>query len=210
MGLHYRTEDKVDLFADSLESSFQENPEPYDDDFIDHVEERGSNLSSLLYSLYTHDFPTTPTVEVCLFAHDAAIIALSYTPERVQKILQSYLTKLKRWLTLWRISVNTSKSQAIIFKKENLRSMPNPLKLFPSTIPWCDEVSYPGVTLDKKLTYRSHILQIAEKFKTKLHSLHRLLSRKSKLNLDTKKKINLPPIPSTGHHLCLPDLGNHR
>ncbi|GFS87915.1 hypothetical protein TNCV_4069011 [Trichonephila clavipes] len=40
MGLHYSTEDKVDLFADSLESSFQENPEPYDDDFIDHVEDK--------------------------------------------------------------------------------------------------------------------------------------------------------------------------
>ncbi|GFU79599.1 RNA-directed DNA polymerase from mobile element jockey [Trichonephila clavipes] len=40
MGLHYSPEDKVDLFADSLESSFQEKPEPYDDDFIDHVEEK--------------------------------------------------------------------------------------------------------------------------------------------------------------------------
>ncbi|GFT51697.1 hypothetical protein TNCV_2421521 [Trichonephila clavipes] len=39
MGLHYSTEDKVNLFADSLESSFQENSEPYDDDFIDQVEE---------------------------------------------------------------------------------------------------------------------------------------------------------------------------
>ncbi|GFV19330.1 putative RNA-directed DNA polymerase from transposon X-element [Trichonephila clavipes] len=36
----YSTEDKVNLFADSLESSFQENPEPCDDDFIDHVEEK--------------------------------------------------------------------------------------------------------------------------------------------------------------------------
>ncbi|GFU99730.1 RNA-directed DNA polymerase from mobile element jockey [Trichonephila clavipes] len=40
MGLHYNPEDKVDLFSDLLESSFQENPEPYDDDFIDHVEEK--------------------------------------------------------------------------------------------------------------------------------------------------------------------------
>ncbi|GFR09935.1 probable RNA-directed DNA polymerase from transposon X-element [Trichonephila clavata] len=43
MGLHYSTEDKVNLFADSLESSFQENPEPYDDEFIDHVEEKVEN-----------------------------------------------------------------------------------------------------------------------------------------------------------------------
>ncbi|GFY73980.1 RNA-directed DNA polymerase from mobile element jockey [Trichonephila inaurata madagascariensis] len=44
MGLHYSTEEKVDLFADSLESSFQENSEPFDDDFIDHVEERVDNF----------------------------------------------------------------------------------------------------------------------------------------------------------------------
>ncbi|GFX84207.1 RNA-directed DNA polymerase from mobile element jockey [Trichonephila clavipes] len=43
MGLHYSTEDKVNLFADSLESSFQENPEPSDDDFIDQVEEKIEN-----------------------------------------------------------------------------------------------------------------------------------------------------------------------
>ncbi|GFY63747.1 RNA-directed DNA polymerase from mobile element jockey [Trichonephila inaurata madagascariensis] len=46
MGLHYSTEDKIDLFADSLESSFQENPEPYDNDLSDHVEERVDNFLS--------------------------------------------------------------------------------------------------------------------------------------------------------------------
>ncbi|GFQ80723.1 RNA-directed DNA polymerase from mobile element jockey [Trichonephila clavata] len=44
MVLHYSTEDKVNLFADSLESSFQENPEPYEDEFIDHVEEKVENF----------------------------------------------------------------------------------------------------------------------------------------------------------------------
>ncbi|GFY08599.1 RNA-directed DNA polymerase from mobile element jockey [Trichonephila clavipes] len=36
---------------------------------------QGSNLSPMLYNIYTHDIPTTPTVDVCLFADDAAIIA---------------------------------------------------------------------------------------------------------------------------------------
>ncbi|GFT79658.1 hypothetical protein TNCV_1273021 [Trichonephila clavipes] len=44
MGLHYSTQDKVDLFADSLRELLQENSEPYDDDFIDHVEERVDNF----------------------------------------------------------------------------------------------------------------------------------------------------------------------
>ncbi|GFX82875.1 RNA-directed DNA polymerase from mobile element jockey [Trichonephila clavipes] len=82
---------------------------------------QGSILSPLLYSFYTHDFPTSPTVEVYLFADDAAILSQAHSPEAVRKSLQSYLGKLKKWLTLWRISVNTSKSQAIIFKKGNFK-----------------------------------------------------------------------------------------
>ncbi|GFT14625.1 RNA-directed DNA polymerase from mobile element jockey [Trichonephila clavipes] len=152
---------------------------------------QGSILSPLLYSLYTYDFPTSPTVEVCLFADDAAILSQARSPEIVRKNLQSYLIKLKKWLTLWRISINTSKSQAILFKKGNYKNKLNPLKLFRNHIPWCDEVQYLGVALDKKLTYRNHILQTSKKFKLKLFTLHRLLSKKSKLNLDKKRLIYL-------------------
>ncbi|GFX52994.1 probable RNA-directed DNA polymerase from transposon X-element [Trichonephila clavipes] len=56
---------------------------------------QGSILSPLLYSLYTYDFPTSPTVEVCLFADDAAILSQARSPEIVRKNLQSYLIKLK-------------------------------------------------------------------------------------------------------------------
>ncbi|GFT65822.1 probable RNA-directed DNA polymerase from transposon X-element [Trichonephila clavipes] len=52
---------------------------------------QGSILSPLLYSLYTYDFPTSPTVEVCLFADDAAILSQSRSPESVRKNLQTYL-----------------------------------------------------------------------------------------------------------------------
>ncbi|GFU63005.1 probable RNA-directed DNA polymerase from transposon X-element [Trichonephila clavipes] len=62
MGLHYSTEDIVDLFADSLESSFQENPEPYDDDFIDHIEERVHNF--LHSNSRRHTAPLTSPQEI--------------------------------------------------------------------------------------------------------------------------------------------------
>ncbi|GFX24725.1 RNA-directed DNA polymerase from mobile element jockey [Trichonephila clavipes] len=44
---------------------------------------QGSNLSPMLYNIYTHDFPTTPTVDVCLFADDAAIIAQACNPDAI-------------------------------------------------------------------------------------------------------------------------------
>ncbi|GFT44393.1 probable RNA-directed DNA polymerase from transposon X-element [Trichonephila clavipes] len=44
---------------------------------------QGSNLSPILYSIYTHDFPTSPRVEVYLFADDAAILNQANTPHEV-------------------------------------------------------------------------------------------------------------------------------
>ncbi|GFW41665.1 RNA-directed DNA polymerase from mobile element jockey [Trichonephila clavipes] len=95
---------------------------------IAHIEAgspQGSNLSPILYNIYTYDFPTSPLVEVCLFADDAAIISQASNPVNVRTRLQSYLYRLKNWLRLWRISINTEKSKAIIFKKGQYRRNPS-------------------------------------------------------------------------------------
>ncbi|GFW73556.1 RNA-directed DNA polymerase from mobile element jockey [Trichonephila clavipes] len=54
---------------------------------------QGSILSPILYSLYTQDFPTTPVVDVCLFADDAAIITQACCPDIVKEYLQKILKK---------------------------------------------------------------------------------------------------------------------
>ncbi|GFU05335.1 RNA-directed DNA polymerase from mobile element jockey [Trichonephila clavipes] len=95
---------------------------------IAHIEAgspQGSNLSPILYNIYTYDFPTSPLVEVCLFADDAAIISQASNPVNVRTRLQTYLYRLKNWLRLWRISINTEKSKAIIFKKGQYRRKPS-------------------------------------------------------------------------------------
>ncbi|GFR08033.1 RNA-directed DNA polymerase from mobile element jockey, partial [Trichonephila clavata] len=62
MGLHYSTKDKINLFADYLESSFQENPEPYDDDFIERVEEKVDDF--MHHNSRHHTAPLTSPQEV--------------------------------------------------------------------------------------------------------------------------------------------------
>ncbi|GFW53093.1 RNA-directed DNA polymerase from mobile element jockey [Trichonephila clavipes] len=108
---------------------------------------QGSILSPILYSLYTQDFPTTPAVDVCLFADDAAIITQACSPDIVKEYLQKYLRKLQIWLTKWRIKINVSKSQAIIFRKGAFRRQIPKLKLFGNGIPWTKEVDYLGPIL---------------------------------------------------------------
>ncbi|GFY01599.1 RNA-directed DNA polymerase from mobile element jockey [Trichonephila clavipes] len=150
---------------------------------------QGSLLSPILYNIYTYDFPTSPLVDICLFADDAAILSQQDTPQKVRASLQKYLKKLKKWLTLWRISINTSKSKAIVFKKGAYKNTLQPLKLFRNNIDWHDEVDYLGVTLDKKLTFKSHLKKITCKFKNRLQALHNLLSKNSKLSTNNKRQI---------------------
>jgi hypothetical protein len=56
-------------------------------------------------------------------------------------------------LSEWKITINVSKSTAIIFARAGRRFIqPRPVTLFGEPIPWVDTTRYLGVTLDKRLT----------------------------------------------------------
>ncbi|GFW95079.1 RNA-directed DNA polymerase from mobile element jockey [Trichonephila clavipes] len=126
---------------------------------------QGSILSPALYNIYTSDFPTTPSVSVCLFADDAAILCNSITADQAVRTLQAYLSQLEIWLTKWIISINTEKTNAILFRKRRTQTMPIQLKLFDETIDWTYETSYLGLILNHNLTYRPHFNEIKKKKK---------------------------------------------
>ncbi|GFW73550.1 RNA-directed DNA polymerase from mobile element jockey [Trichonephila clavipes] len=152
---------------------------------------QGSLLSPLLYNIFTHDFPTAPTVHICLFAADAAIISQACSPDIVIINLQKYLKKLLVWLTKWRIKINVSKSQAIIFKRGHYKNRMQCLKLFRTNIPWTANIEYLGVTLDSKLTFKNHLTKITCKFKITLMTLLPLLNKNSNLSRNSKRLIYL-------------------
>ncbi|GFV53110.1 RNA-directed DNA polymerase from mobile element jockey, partial [Trichonephila clavipes] len=112
-------------------------------------------------------------------------------PQDVRTSLQKYLMKLKKWLKLWRISINTTKSRAIIFKKGPFKNKLQPLRLFGNSINWFDDVEYLGVVLDKRFTFKTHLDKITCKFKNRLRVLHKLLYNKSRLSINNKRSIYL-------------------
>jgi hypothetical protein len=54
-------------------------------------------------------------IKLALYVDDMAIIATSCKRTLLVTYLQSYLSNLQWWLSEWRITINVSKSSAIIF-----------------------------------------------------------------------------------------------
>ena len=67
---------------------------------------QGNVLGPLLYLLFTADLPTTDYTTIAIFADDTGLLALHRDPAVVSQRLQSHLTLLHNWFTLWKIRVN--------------------------------------------------------------------------------------------------------
>jgi hypothetical protein len=103
-------------------------------------------------------------VELALYENDMAIIATSRSPTLLVSYLELYLNDLQRWLTEWRITINVSKSTAIIFARAGRRYIkPRPFTLFGDPIKWVDTTLYLGMSQDIRLIWSPHIDQVKKK-----------------------------------------------
>jgi hypothetical protein len=123
---------------------------------------QGGLISPVLFSLYVNDMLSPSRhVELALYADDTAIIATSRRATLLVSYLESYLSYLQRWLSEWRISINVSKSTAIIFARAGRRFIqPRPVTLYGEPNKWVDITRYLGVTIDTRLTWSRHIDQV--------------------------------------------------
>ena len=146
---------------------------------------QGSVLSPLLWNIFVSDLPTSPRTELALYADDTAILASSRNAGIISNRLQTAADSLEDWYTDWRISVNPEKSAAVLFQKRRLQPGPN-ITMFGRPIPWTNQVSYLGLLLDSKLTWRQHISSVVGKTSGAITALYPMLCRNSKLSLDNK------------------------
>src|SRR5215468_1562918 len=146
---------------------------------------QGGLISPVLFGLYVNDMPTpSHHVELALYTDDTAVIATSRRPTLLVSYLESYLNNLQRWLSEWRITINVSKSSAMIFARARRRFIqPRPVTLFGEPIQWVDNTRYLGVTLDKRLTWSSHIGQVSKRTAQRMGLLGPLLNRWSELSI---------------------------
>ena len=145
---------------------------------------QGSVLGPALYLIYTSDLPVADNLLTSTFADDTAILSSHKDPIMASVELSNHLRQVETWLKNWRIRVNELKSKHVTFslRKETCP----PLKLNNVTIPQSDTVTYLGIHLDRRLTWRSHINAKRLQMQLKSSELHWLIGPHSKLSLDNK------------------------
>lgn len=145
---------------------------------------QGSVLGPFLYLIFTADIPVTNSTTIATFADDTAIIAVDENPNTASENLQNHLDQLQDWLNNWRVKVNQTKSAHITFTN---RRIDCPIVTINNAqLPVKDQVKYLGLTLEKKLTWKTHITAKKTQINMKLRQMHWLIGRKSKLSTENK------------------------
>ena len=90
--------------------------------------------------------------------------------------IQSALGKIEMWSQLWGFKISAFKTKAIIFSRRKIIiGSLQKLTLFGRDIEFSDQITFLGMTLDKKLTWGEHIKKLIEKCNKDLN-LMRLVS----------------------------------
>ena len=126
---------------------------------------QGSILGPLLFILFINDLPRITNFSVKLFADDTFLSLEDNDLKTLQNKTNTELKKISRWFSANKLTLNVTKSQYMIVKRNNnKKSLPNfTLKFNGKKMDRCSSYKYLGVHLDDKLNWKKHINYLCEK-----------------------------------------------
>ena len=128
---------------------------------------QGSVLGPLLFLIYIND------LHICIknsstfhFADDTNLLYIPDKKTRNRNIVRKLnvdLKSLNNWLLANKISLNSTKTELIVFRKKgtdlpNMKIILNGVKLIPKS-----KINYLGLLMDEHLTFKDHILTLNAK-----------------------------------------------
>ncbi|XP_057298769.1 uncharacterized protein LOC130629535 [Hydractinia symbiolongicarpus] len=128
----------------------------------------GSVLGPLLFLLYIDDLHNCiKSSETYHFADDTHLLKFSKSLESLCRGMNADLKRLVCWLNANKISLNSSKTEFLVFRSQSRR-----LEFLPFLI-LCKSVKYLGVHVNEHLSWKYHVSSVA----TKLQRANGMLSK---------------------------------
>lgn len=149
---------------------------------------QGGVLPPTLFKIFLNDIPQTESSMLALLADDTAYLAESHSTKALINKLQKAADSASRYFKKWRIRVNETKTEALIFtRKRALRHSPqSSVKVNGADVAWKDYLKYLGMQLDRRLTHGHHVNFLIGKSEKALRALYPLINRKSKISTQNK------------------------
>ena len=134
---------------------------------------QGSVLSVTLFGVLINDICCSlpPNVRRSLFVDDFAIWVSSSTSLSAQRQLQLCINSLTKWSLSNGFKFSTEKTVCIHFCRRTRYCPDITLRMYQQRIPLRDEVTFLGVTLDKRLSYGPHIARLKDKCTVRMNIL---------------------------------------
>ena len=143
---------------------------------LKHGVPQGSVLGPLLFLVYINDLHKCIIhSNVFHFADDTSLLYSNKSLKKLNKHVNHDLTLLCHWLRANKISLNTGKTELILFRSprrtltKNLNFKFNGQKLIPTS-----SVKYLGITLDEHLSFDEHIKKLIPKLSRAVGMLARI------------------------------------
>ncbi|BFY98463.1 hypothetical protein BsWGS_01503 [Bradybaena similaris] len=159
---------------------------------------QGGVISPSLFLIYINDIikelPShTPSA---LHADDLAIWHASENTSTANLRIQEALDNIAKWATDWGVQINPSKTTAKVF---SLSNKPDPINLHihGREITHTEQPTYLGVKLDKRLTWKPHLLNTENKAIRKLGTMKKLAGTTWGANMDILKRTYLGTVRPT-------------
>ena len=124
---------------------------------------QGSVLGPLLFLLFINDIVySCPAAKLVIFADDTSVFFSNKSI--AQLIVQAELTlrQLMKWFEANRLTLNTSKSNFIIFRtiRRKIGDLPDKINICGKDVHITDKIKYLGVLIDEHLTWKYHITEL--------------------------------------------------
>ena len=126
---------------------------------------QGSVLGPLLFLIYINDIPNTSSkFAFYLFADDTSIYFESGNLEQLQKVVNSELKHIKKWLDADKLALNVDKTNFVIFHSPQKPLYENiTIKFGKQHVTKANHVKFLGLLLDENLSWKHHLSELSKK-----------------------------------------------
>lgn len=153
---------------------------------------QGTCISPVLYALFVADMPPqSHDNQIALYADDTAIYTSAKQSNTIIRRLNEAFGSLRQYFHKWKVKINSTKTQAIIFPFNNSRRRAPSivLKNDNHVVELSKSVKYLGVIFDHKLNFAEHISCTVDKANRCFRAIYPLIAAKSHLSTQNKNLI---------------------